>query len=281
MKIEDINSNEIMKETCLKWHYALKQMMSSHLERVNHKIELIKEDKCSCTNQTNSDEDKFVDDFFYNLSDYMERLNEIKNYDCIDLNKLARITDKVIETDDAVIIESLKKAIEIHYDEAKFAYIYANFRGCVFHSATMLEAGMKLYIREAKLSNEFNKFLKGKFGTLGKYIEFFKSKSFFEDSIGLAEDVNNLRVDHIHIRIEEKPETYHDLTDRDEYVVIDPNDIKFTRNSLFMIDWEKKEQVIIFKYKKDAKKCFEKSMEMLKKINTSLADLDGDNHASN
>lgn len=160
------------------------------------------------------------------------------------------------------------------------AYVHGDFRGCIFQSATMLEGALKLKIKEKGLEQDLNGWLKNKNrknATLGNLIGFFKDKQLLPDgTIKPAESVNHLRVEHIHLLIEEGPEESFQITKRDEFIPLNefkgqpPIKIKdrwISGDGVdLLIDFEKGTQGILYKYKKDAKECLDKSREILRKL---------------
>lgn len=157
------------------------------------------------------------------------------------------------------------------------AYVHGDFRGCIFQSATMLEGVLKLKIKEEGLEQDLNGWLKKRKATLGNLTGFFKDERLLPDeTIESAERVNHLRVEHIHLLVEQGPEECFQVTKRDEFIPLNefkgnpPIEIKGGWISgdgvTFLVDFEKATQGILYKYKKDAKECLDKSRKILRKL---------------
>ncbi|MBE3135838.1 MAG: hypothetical protein IMZ43_00330 [Thermoplasmata archaeon] len=254
------------------WYLDLKHELEKYIEKIVIKIQKIENKK---KYHLDFDE-RLLKSFFIHLDEYVQRVKEIGGFGVgyieSDLS-LPEIT--LIDSPGSTKISNLEDAVRKHWELSSMAYVWGNFRGCIFQSAAMLEGGLKLKIMDENLDDEFKNYLKKQKSTLGTCIGFFKEKKLLpSNKIKLANDVNKLRVEHIHLLIEEKPEEAFQLTDRDEFTPLDrfkgnpPIKIKDEGISgdgvTYMIDFNKGTQGIIYKYKRDAKVCFDKSRKVLR-----------------
>lgn len=216
--------------------------------------------------------------FLMHLDEYIQRLKEAGDFGVGGIEPDLNLPDIENPIDSVQKNEyDLERAISNYWSNSAMAYVHGDFRGCIFQSATMLEGALKLKIKEEGLEQDLNGSLKKKKATLGSLIGFFKCKELLPDeTIELAERVNRLRVEHIHLLIEEGPEEVFQITKRDEFIPLNefkgnpPIEIKDGwingDGVTFLIDFEKATQGILYKYKKDAKECLDKSREILRKL---------------
>ena len=133
------------------------------------------------------------------------------------------------------------------------------------------------------LKKSLKDYLKGKYATLGRIIRFCKEKKVIlstdNGSLKFARRVNALRVEHIHLLLEqEMPEDVFKITKRDEFVSLDEfkgePPVKISNGWIsgdgvtFVVDFLAKKRGILYKYKVDAKRCLNHSRQILKLLYT-------------
>jgi len=249
------------------------------VDKISAKIQRIKREE----EYHMDDDEQLLKMFLMHLDEYIPRLKEVGGFGVggiepdLNLPGIENPIDSVQKKNKY----DLEIAISNYWSSSAMAYVQGDFRGCIFQSATMLEGALKLKIGEKGLEQALNKWLKKRKATLGNLIGFVKdhkedNKRLLPDEIiEPAKRVNHLRVEHIHLLIEEGPEEAFQITKRDEFIPLNefkgnpPIEIKDGWISgdgvTFLVDFEKGTQGILYKYKKDAKECLDKSREILRK----------------
>lgn len=252
----------------LKWYSDLDMRLNELANKVSAKMRRIRKNK---EYKLDYDE-RLTKMFFMHLDEYVSRATEVGN-----------LGVGGVEPDISLlgVQDALTDAISRLWGDASMAYIHGNFRGCIFLSATMLEAALKLKIRNMGLEAELKK--KFKRPTLGDLIKFLKKASVPTEVIELAKRVNALRNQHIHLLAEGEPEDLYSVTQRDEFVPLDefrgkpPVDIKEGYVSgddvTLIFDLEKGVAGILYKHKRHAKECLDKSREILRRLYPALHSL--------
>ena len=180
----------------LEWYSGLEVRLNELRNKVSAKIQRIRENK----EYTMDYEERFANMFFMHLDEYVSRAMEVGNLGVGGVEpdiSLPRMGD------------SLTQAISRLWNDASMAYIHGNFRACIFLSATMLEGALKLKIRHTGLEVELKKrFKRPMLGNLIEFLELEHDKrvSLPTETIELVKRVNALRVEHIHLLVEEDPE---------------------------------------------------------------------------
>jgi hypothetical protein len=248
----------------LEWYSSLNVRLKELGNKVSAKMQRIRENK----EYTMDYDESLANMFFMHLDEYVSRAMEVGN-----------LGVGGTEPDIGLpgIKDALTQAIPCLWSDASMAYIHGNFRGCIFLSATMLEGALKLKIRHMGLEVELkNKGGKPTLGSLIDFLEHDKSAAVPTEVIGLAKRVNTLRVEHVHLLVEEKPEDLYSVTQRDEFVPLDefrgkpPVETReryITGDGVTLkIDLEKGMAGILYKHKKDARECLDKSREILRQL---------------
>jgi hypothetical protein len=248
----------------LEWYSSLKMRLKELGDKVSAKMQRIRENK----EYTMDYEERLAKMFFMHLDEYVSRAMEVGN-----------LGVGGAEPDIGLpgMKDALTQTISRLWNDASMAYIHGNFRGCIFLSATMLEGALKLKIRHTGLEVELkNRFKRPMLGNLIDFLEHYKSAPVPTEVIELAKRVNALRVEHVHLLVEEEPEDLYSATQRDEFVPLDefrgkpPVEIKegyITGDGVTLrIDLEKGVAGILYKHKKDARECLDKSREILRQL---------------
>ncbi len=248
----------------LEWYSGLEASLRQLEEKASTKMRLISENK----EYTMDDDERLVKMFFAHLAEYVSRAGEVGPLGVGGIEpdvSLPPIQDALIDT------------IPRLWNDASMAYIHGNFRGCIFLSATMLEGALKLKIKDKGIEGELKKrFKKAMLGKLIDFLEHDKRALVPSEVIELSKAVNDLRVKHIHLLVEEEPQDLFSISPRDEFVPLaefrgsPPIQIKGGYISgdgvNLIIDLEKGTAGILYKYKKDAKESIEKSREILRRL---------------
>lgn len=262
-------SNQEILNSHLGWYSDLERKLRKMVDKISAKIQRIEREE----EYHMDDDEQLLKMFLMHLDEYIQRLKEVGDFGVGGIEPDLNLPD---------IGGPLEKAIRDFWSNSAMAYVHGDFRGCIFQSATMFEGALKLKIKEKGLEQDLNGWLKNKNrknATLGNLIRFFKSKGkglLPGETMKPAKRVNHLRVEHIHLLIEEGPEEAFQITKRDEFIPLNefkgnpPIEIKDGWISgvgvTFLVDFEKGTQGILYKYKKDAKECLDKSREILRKL---------------
>ncbi|MCK4794695.1 MAG: hypothetical protein KAV87_63790 [Desulfobacteraceae bacterium] len=164
------------------------------------------------------------------------------------------------------------------WENAMSSYIYSNFRACIFQLGSLLEATLLYEITRKKILKSLDKYItlpngKKRLPTLGVLINFCKKEGILSiENMHFAKEINQLRIEHIHLVLEkERPEDIFKVTERDELIYMDnfkgnpPVEIKngwISADGVTII-FDANGPGIIYKYKVDAKKCYEKMKKLL------------------
>lgn len=269
-----LNKQEILNSH-LEWYFDLERKLRKMVDKISVKMQRIKRGE---KYHMDSDE-RLLKMFLMHLDEYIQRLKEAGDFGVGGIEPDLNLPDieNPIDSVQKKNKYDLERAISNYWSNSAMAYVHGDFRGCIFQSATMLEGALKLKIKEEGLEQDLNGWLKKRKATLGNLIGFFKYKGLLPyETTQSAKRVNSLRVEHIHLLIEEGPEEVFQITKRDEFIPLNefkgnpPIEIKHRRISgdgvTFLVDLEKGTQGILYKYKKDAKECLDKSREILRKL---------------
>jgi len=220
--------------------------------------------------------------FEIHLDEYVSRLIEVGGFGVggITLEVSLPFPTKIHEKQEQEL-NALCEAIQILWQNSALSYIYGNFRACIFQLGSMLEGTLKLEILRGGLKKSLDEYLGRRKPTLGNLIGFCKKNNVIlsreNNSLDFAERINNLRVEHIHLILEqERPDEVSKVTPRDELVSLEefkgkpPVKIKngwISGDGVTVIfDFVAKKAFILYKYKKDAKKCLNYAKQILKII---------------
>lgn len=188
-----------------------------------------------------------------------------------------RIIRGKIEKEQSALIVTINAL----WQNAAMSYVYGNFRACIFQIGSMLEGILKYEILRRELKKSLEDYLKKQFPTLGNLIYFCKYKNIIlskeNNSLEFAEKINKIRNDHVHLILErERPNEIFETTSRDEFIFLDkfigepPVKIKNGWVSgdgvTVVFDFKVNKTGILYKYKKDAKKCLNYVRQILKTI---------------
>ena len=248
----------------LEWYSSLKVRLKELENKVSTKMRRIRENKEYMIDY----DERLAKMFFMHLDEYVSRAKEVGN-----LGVGGTEPDIGLPGLKDTLIQSISRL----WNDASMAYIHGNFRGCIFLSATMLEGALTLKIRHTGIEVELkNKFKRPTLGNLIDFLEHNKNASMPTEMIELAKRVNSLRVEHVHLLVEEGPEDLNNITQRDEFIPLDefrgkpPVEIKkgyITGDGVTLkIDLEKGVAGILYKHKKDARECLDKSREILRRL---------------
>ena len=269
-----LNNQEILNSH-LEWYSDLERKLRKMVDKISAKMQRIKREE----EYHMDDDERLLKMFLMHLDEYIQRLKEVEGFGFGGIEPDLNLPDieNPIDSVQKKNKYDLGRAISNYWSKSAMAYVHGDFRGCIFQSATMLEGALKLKIKEEGLEQDLNGWLKKRKATLGNLIGFLKDKGVLPDeTIESAESVNHLRVEHIHLLIEERPEKVFQITERDEFIPLN----QFKGNPsieikdgwisgdgvTFLVDFEKGTQGILYKYKKDAKECLDKLREILRKL---------------
>lgn len=218
--------------------------------------------------------------FEMHLDEYVSRLEEVGGFGVGGIEpEVSLPSPTMIRTKQEKEQFELSHAVYRFWENATLSYIYGNFRACIFQLGTMLEAALKFEISRRRLKKSLKEYLRGKYATLGRLIGFCKETKVIlskeNGSLKLAGRVNELRVEHIHLLLEqEMPEDIFKITKRDEFISLDefkgepPVEISNGWISgdgvTFVVDFLAKKRGILYKYKTDAKRCLNYARQILK-----------------
>jgi len=218
--------------------------------------------------------------FEMHLDEYVSRLKEVGGFGVGGIEpEVSLPTPTVIRTKQEKEQSELSQAVYRFWENATLSYIYGNFRACIFQLGSMLEAALKFEISRRGLKKSLNEYLNGKHATLGRMIGFCKEKNVIlskeNGSLDLAGQVNKLRVEHIHLLLEqEMADNVFKITKRDEFISLDEfkgePPVKISNGWIsgdgvtFVVDFLAKKRGILYKYKADAKRCLNYARQILK-----------------
>ena len=217
--------------------------------------------------------------FEMHLDEYVSRLEEVGGFGVGGIEpEVSLPSPTIIRTKQEKEQFELSQAVYRFWENATLSYIYGNFRACIFQLGTMLEATLKFEISRRGLKKSLKDYLKGKNATLGRMIGFCDKKNVIlskeNGSLKLAGQVNKLRVDHIHLLLEqEMSEDVFKITKRDEFISLDEfrgePPVKISNGwisgdgATFIMDFLAKKRGILYKYKADAKRCLNYAQQIL------------------
>jgi hypothetical protein len=248
----------------LEWYSSLEASLKQLEERVSTKIRLISENK----QYTMDDDERLVKMFFMHLDEYVSRIGEVGPLGVSGIEP---------DLDLPPIQDALVNTIPQLWNDASMAYVYGNFRGCIFLSATMVEGALKIKIKDKGMEGELKKrYKKPMLGNLIDFLEDDKVAIVPNEVIDFSKAVNDLRVKHIHLLVEEEPQDLISISPRDQFVPLGefrgspPIQIKegyISGDGVNLIfDLKKGTAGILYKYKKDAKESVQKSREILRRL---------------
>lgn len=209
MKTESrkLSSKEI-SNIHLEWYSSLEVSLRQLSDKVSAKMQMIRENK----EYTMGDDERLLRMFIAHLDEYVSRAGEVGPFGVGGIEpdiSLPPIRDALIDT------------IRQLWNDASMAYIHGNFRGCIFLSATMLEGVLKLTIKDKGMEEELKQRFPKKKVMLGDFINFLEQNNKAlvpKEVIKLSKAVNDLRVAHIHLLVEEEPQDFVSISPRDEFV---------------------------------------------------------------
>ncbi|MCX5991188.1 MAG: hypothetical protein NTZ04_02485 [Chloroflexi bacterium] len=242
------------------WYSGLQANLRQLERRVSTKIQLIRENQ----EYTMDDDESLANMFFMHLDEYVSRAREVGP-----LGVGGTEPDVSLPPMQDALIDTIPRL----WNDASMAYIHGHFRGCIFLSATMLEGALRLKIKDKRLERELKKrFEKPMLGNLIRFLKDDNRRLVTSKVIELSNVVNDLRVQHIHLLVEEEPQDLLSISPRDEFVPLaefrgsPPIRIKRGYISGDGVDLKKGTAGILYKYKKDAKESIEKSREILRSL---------------
>jgi hypothetical protein len=248
----------------LEWYSKLEASLRQLRDKVSAKVQRIRENN----EYTMDYDERLAKMFFMHLDEYVSRVKEVGNLGVGGVEPDISLPD---------MKDALTEAVSCLWSDASMAYIYGNFRGCIFLSATMLEGALKLKIRDKEVEGELKKrYKKPMLGNLIYFLEHDKKELVPNEVIELAKVINTLRVKHIHLLVEEEPQDLFNITQGDEFIPLDefrgrpPIEIKEGYISgdgvTLKIDLEKGVAGILYKHKRDARESLDKSREILRRL---------------
>lgn len=254
-------NNQRILNSHLEWYSDLEGKLTKMIHKIPAKMQRTKRQE----EYHMDDDERLLRMFLMHLDEYAQRLKEVEGFGVGGIEPDVNLPD--IENPISSAQEKKKSDLETatrsYWSNCAMAYVYGDFRGCIFQSATMLEGALKLKIKEDLLEQDLNGWLKRKNrknATLGNLIGFFKDKGLLADkTLEPAESVNHLRVEHIHLLMEEAPEEAFQISKRDEFVALNEfegNPPMETRDGwisgdgvMFLLDLEKGRPGILYRRK--------------------------------
>jgi len=265
-----IPEEELLK-TWKEWYQNLSNWLEEENELINRKLKIL--ERKQRPSELLSLRDGLIFSSFSHLDERTNRLKEIGGRGVGGLQLGVSIPPPTpSRASQAALYHSIRKL----WQKSMESYIYGNFRACIFQLGSLLEAIILYEISRKKLKKSLNKYLKRRHPTLGVLIGFCDKKELIlsknNNSLALAKEVKKLRNEHIHLVLEkEGPEDIFKVTERDEFIYLDnfegnpPVEIKngWIRANGVTVVIDSYGAGILYKYKADAKKCYENMRKIL------------------
>lgn len=270
METTKIEKRSIPEEELLKfwreWYQKLIGRIENEKKILENKLKILK--KGERPSDLLSTRDGLIFSSFSHLDDITNRLEEIGGRGVGGLQLGVLIPPTTSCEGQAALYHSIRKL----WENAMSSYIYGNFRACIFQLGSLLEATLLYEISRKKLNKSLNNYRKGPH-MLGVLIGFCEQEGILaKENISLAKEVKKLRNEHVHLVVEkERPEDVFKVTERDEFIYL--NDYKGNPPVEIKNGWISGNGVavvidsygagILYKYKADAKNCYEKMRKIL------------------
>lgn len=256
-------------------HEEYRDRLASFLESANDKLE-----GADDSGRISLDDDeRLVHMFLLHLDEYTQRLDEIGGFGVGGIEPdFDRPLQGIhsIDTPEKRRKLDLVTSVEDYWVGASMAYLYANFRGCIFQSATMMESGLRLLVLHAGVQEEFDDYIGDGYAPLGTLIQFHNRentipKEVLEDAFRLKE----LRKEHIHQLIERGESKKEYSKTRDEFVAFEDFDgtppVRINPDGSISGDganvvFGKDGAGLMYKHKKDARRALTYSRTVLRKL---------------
>jgi hypothetical protein len=264
-----IPENELL-EFWREWYQKLIDRMENETKILKNKLKILKREERP--DELLSTKDGLIFSSFSHLDDRVNRLKEIGGRGVGGLELGVSIPSPTPTcTSQAALHFSIRKL----WQNAMSSYMNGNFRACIFQLGTLLEAILSYEISRRKLQKSLNKYRKRSLQTLGILIGFCEKEEILSKenySLALAKEINKLRKEHIHLVLEkERPEDIFKVTERDEFIYLDnfkgdpPAEIKngWIRANGVTVVIDAHGAGILYKYKADAKRCYENIRKIL------------------
>lgn len=288
--VRTIEKRKIPEDELLKfwreWYQKLIDRMENEIKILKNKLKILKREERP--DELLSTKDGLMFSSFSHLDDRMNRLKEIggRGVGVLQLGvSLHPLPSTIIYEESKLTSEiALYDSIRKLWENAMSSYIYGNFRASIFQLGSLLEATLSYEISRKKLQKSFNKYRKRSYPTLGILIGFCEKEEILSkenNSLALAKEVKKLRNEHIHLVLEkERPEDIFKVTERDEFIYLDnfkgnpPAEIKngWVRANGVTVVIDAHGAGILYKYKADAKRCYENIRKILNFLYTPSSD---------
>lgn len=283
-----IPEDELLK-FWIEWYQKLIDRMENEIKILKDKLKILKREERP--DELLSTKDGLIFSSFSHLDDRVNRLKEIGGRGVgglqLGVSPPPPPSKIIYEEGENKSEIALYHSIHKLWENAMSSYIYGNFRASIFQLGILLEAILSYEVSRRKLQKSLNEYLikkRSRYPTLGNLIGFCDKEEILSkknNSLALAREINNLRNEHIHLVYEkERPEDIFKVTEKDEFIYLDnfegdpPAEIKngWIRANGVTVVLDARGAGILYKYKADAKICYEKIRKILNFLYTPSID---------